>query len=108
MYEMYVGGIDDGLELHHLCETPLCVNPSHLKAVTHAENMHYYNSKVPPMTRCIRGHAYVDVGFYVVNGSKGLERRCKECARLKNARRPPGYQNKARDFRYGYGIYRKP
>jgi hypothetical protein len=87
MFEMYVGGIDDGLELDHLCHTPLCVNPAHLEAVTHAENMRRYNSTVQPKTHCIRGHEYATIGFYIVNGSKGLERRCKECTRIKNARR---------------------
>lgn len=29
----------DGLELDHLCRSKLCVNPAHLEAVTHQENM---------------------------------------------------------------------
>lgn len=33
------GDIPDGLELDHLCRQPDCVNPDHLEAVTHAENM---------------------------------------------------------------------
>lgn len=39
VFERYCGVIGDGLELDHLCETPLCVNPSHLEPVTHAENI---------------------------------------------------------------------
>jgi len=38
-YEWLVGGIPDGLEIDHLCRNPSCVNPSHLEAVTHTENV---------------------------------------------------------------------
>jgi hypothetical protein len=33
------GPVPDGLELDHLCRNALCVRPSHLEAVTHAENV---------------------------------------------------------------------
>ena len=38
IYEMVNGKIPEDLELDHLCKTPLCVNPTHLETVTHAEN----------------------------------------------------------------------
>ena len=38
-YELERGPIPQGLELDHLCRNPHCVRPSHLEAVTHAENM---------------------------------------------------------------------
>lgn len=38
MYELINSKIPENLELDHLCRNPLCINPKHLEAVTHAEN----------------------------------------------------------------------
>lgn len=38
-YQTLVGEIPCGLELDHLCRNPGCVNPEHLEAVTHSENI---------------------------------------------------------------------
>ncbi len=38
-YKLYKGEIPKGLEIDHLCRNKLCVNPEHLEAVTHYENM---------------------------------------------------------------------
>jgi hypothetical protein len=38
-YEYYVGPIPAGLEIDHLCRVRHCVNPDHLEAVTHRENL---------------------------------------------------------------------
>jgi hypothetical protein len=38
IWKLLVGTIPAGLELDHLCVTPMCCNPRHLEPVTHAEN----------------------------------------------------------------------
>lgn len=39
MYEQVHGPVPDGLEIDHLCRNESCVNPEHLEAVTHTQNM---------------------------------------------------------------------
>ncbi|WP_123351021.1 HNH endonuclease [Pseudomonas brassicacearum] len=38
-FELNVGPIPSGLELLHSCDTPACIEPSHLSPGTHAQNM---------------------------------------------------------------------
>jgi len=38
-YETWIGTIQEGNEIDHLCKTRACVNPDHLEQVSHAENM---------------------------------------------------------------------
>lgn len=38
-YQMAHGSIPDGLDILHTCDTPACVNPDHLVAGTHSDNM---------------------------------------------------------------------
>lgn len=38
-YELHKGPIPEGLEIDDLCGNGFCVNPDHLEAVTHTENV---------------------------------------------------------------------
>jgi len=45
LYQHHVGPIPEGLEVDHLCNIKICVNPDHMELVTHAENMRRISSR---------------------------------------------------------------
>ena len=45
-YAQKYGDVPVGKELHHKCETPLCVNPDHLQPLTHKENCQITQGKI--------------------------------------------------------------
>lgn len=78
-YEWTKGDIQEGLELDHLCRNTVCVNPNHLEAVTHRENVLRGTSCVAKQfnkIKCIRGHD--------LPKSNGKERVCRPCANIRN------------------------
>lgn len=70
------GPVPEGLELDHLCRVTLCVRPSHLEAVTHAENV-ARGRLGQPREVCPQGHLYAEHGFVDSAGA----RRCRPCHR---------------------------
>jgi hypothetical protein len=82
-FEVLVGPIPRGLEIdHRVCRVRCCVNPSHLEAVTHVENIRradYSNngSRERARTHCPRGHEYNAENTYAYRG----KRQCLPCRR---------------------------
>jgi hypothetical protein len=79
-YEYFRGAVPEGLELDHLCRVPLCANPWHLEAVTHAENVRRGNAPNAIAVRtnaCKRGHSLEDA--YIQAGAR-VCRICKIAA----------------------------
>lgn len=81
-YEQWVGPIPGGYEVHHVCETPLCVNPDHLQALTprqHTLEAGHRNVAAlnAAKTHCKRGHAFDEANTYWFNG--GRSRACRTC-----------------------------
>ena len=48
-----MGDISTGLELDHVCEVRLCVNPYHLEPVTHKENIQR-SAETTLFLRCVQ------------------------------------------------------
>lgn len=79
--------IPDHLEVDHICQNSLCVNPDHLRLVTPEDNisnrrMRLFGSGKRSRTACKRNHPYSDGSFYI---NKDGYRICRECARLRDA-----------------------
>ncbi len=80
-YEFFIGPIPEGLEIDHLCRVRDCVNPEHLEAVTHRENVMRGNSpsaNAASKTHCPQGHPYDEANTLI--GRNGW-RYCRECRR---------------------------
>ena len=75
-YELYKEPIPNGLEIDHLCRVRSCVNPDHLEAITHKENIScgLNNGK---RIACPKGHEYTKLNTRIYKGS----RFCRQCDR---------------------------
>lgn len=82
-YTLVNGPIPDGLTIDHLCRVRLCVNPSHLEAVTNHENLlrgEGFVANNSRKTHCPQGHPYD------INEGNRKHRGCSRC-RLEAQRR---------------------
>jgi len=91
-YQGARGPIPHGSEIDHLCREPRCVNPAHLEAVTHSENIrrgfawHHFAARNRAKTHCPKGHPYSEGNTYRYKSM----RFCRECHRLSHPRRTEG------------------
>jgi len=86
-YEHIRSEIPPGLELDHLCETPLCVNPWHLEPVTSAENI---RRRSVNQTHCKHGHPLSGDNLYVWRGKMRVCRTCNRARVAEYAARKAG------------------
>lgn len=88
-FELVNHKIPSGLELDHLCRNPSCVNPSHLEAVNHSENVLRGLSPLLSAewqrrkTHCPQGHPYSIENTHHYKG----HRHCRICNREVTRRR---------------------
>jgi 5-methylcytosine-specific restriction endonuclease McrA len=89
-YEHYIGTIETGAHLDHLCRVRNCVNPMHLDPVTRRENILRGvgpSARNAAKTHCIHGHEFTPENTYTyVTTAGGLGRSCRECARERGRR----------------------
>lgn len=84
-YKIFVGEIPFGFEIDHLCRNRGCVNPKHLEAVSHKENMRRGESANRKKTHCSKGHEFSTENTYWSGPSKAV-RLCKICC-MENQRK---------------------
>lgn len=93
-HEVWIGPIADGLEVDHVhargCRYRDCVEPEHLEAVTHAENIARSRNANRERTHCPQGHEYDDMNtsYWIMrNGNVG--RHCRACKNERQSMRRP-------------------
>lgn len=92
-YRLFKGPIPEGMEIDHSCHIAgqcmktvdcphrRCVNPDHLKAVTHRVNVLRGNgvaAKRKMQTHCVRGHEFTKENIYEYRGC----RLCRACHKI--------------------------
>lgn len=95
-YELFVAPIPEGFQVDHQCNTPACVRPDHLKAMTPRDN--YLRSRHPNAvaavtSTCHLGHTLSDALLEVrttASGGTRTTRRCRYCNRARAARNRAG------------------
>jgi len=87
-WEKEYGPIPEGMVVRHACDNPSCYNVDHLVLGTQADNVRdmvergrHGNGR---KTRCPAGHPYTEENTRIESGNR---RRCRECDRLRQARR---------------------
>ena len=82
-YEAFIGSVPTGLEVDHICRVRDCLNPFHLEAVTHRENVLRGQGRAARQARqthCLRGHPLAGENLYY--NARSRRRTCNTCRRL--------------------------
>ena len=84
-YKLFVGPIPDGCEIDHRCNVRSCINPEHLRAISHADNVrrsdHKKNSYNGRKTHCKRGHELSGDNLVIWTYGGQRSRQCRTCVR---------------------------
>lgn len=82
-YSWFVSVIPSAHDIDHLCRVRACVNPAHLDAVTHAENM----ARVGRIKRfCSRGHLWIPSNLVPQTNYGKVRMVCGPCRAIRRQR----------------------
>lgn len=89
-YILAYGAFPDGMEPHHRCFNPRCVNPDHIEPVTHEENLRLRRRELmgkrqrpDQYERCVNGHTLNDTTRRITPSGRAA---CRICDREANRR----------------------
>jgi hypothetical protein len=88
-YELSKGPIPAGLEIDHLCRNPPCINPAHLEAVSHTENVRRGEARIVTIrlraaqTHCKYGHEFSPENTMITKSNGKTQRVCRACRRAR-------------------------
>lgn len=92
------GSIEPSVDLDHLCNNPLCVNPTHLEAVRHQVNIDRRTERYRRKNAvCSKGHEFTPENTFYIRG--GTTRKCRQCRRdYQNANWPKRAARKTKNI----------
>jgi hypothetical protein len=90
-YRAFKGPVPDGCHVDHVCRTPACVNPDHLRVLSVKENLALRDLRKNNWNirkkSCPRGHPYDEQNTIHSFQANGRPRRgCRECNRARSLR----------------------
>lgn len=92
-YEIHKGEIPDNREVDHICNQRACVNPEHLRLLTHRENCRRGTAgqkckeRFQKITHCPHGHEYTPENTAWWKQGELKARRCKTCEGIRGRER---------------------
>ncbi len=83
-YEAETGESIEGLAVHHLCGTPMCVNVAHLIPLTNEKHARLHiELRRAASSHCPQGHPWAGNEGFQTDRDGYANRYCKECKRIK-------------------------